>query len=181
MAAVANLATMQTNATAGGLADEAQAAADKAMAAYEHAKAASEDAAAAEEVTAAVEARVLAETAMANAVKYAATASEKGTAAETAATAELMIVGTVKTVGGTDLDAEAGASTVTTNGDSVITGLIKDLNPDHTVAMKEGDGLWRKALLTHKRRCLCGAHGKMWRNVRLISARWLIRRTTWPA
>ena len=138
MAAVANLATMQTNATAGALAYEAHTAAGKAMAAYEHAKAASEDAAAAEEVTAAVEARVLAETAMANAVKYAATASEKGTAAETAATAELMIVGTVKTVGGTDLDAEAGASTVTTNGDSVITGLIKDLNPDHTVAMTVG-------------------------------------------
>ena len=139
VAAVANLATMQTGATAGGLADEAQTAADNAMAAYMVAKAASEAAAEAEGVTAAVEARIMAVNASANAVMYAMTATEKGTAAETAAMAELMIVDTVKTVGGTSLDAAAGASTVTTNGVSVITGLIEDLNPDHTVAMTEGD------------------------------------------
>ena len=139
MAAVANLATMQTGATAGGLAYEAHTAAGKAMMAYMDAKAASEAAAAAEDVTAAVEARVMAVEASANAVMYAMTATEKGTAAETAAMAELMIVDTVKTVGGTSLDATAGASTVTTNGVSVITGLIEDLNPDHTVAMTGGD------------------------------------------
>ena len=139
MAAVANLATMQTGATADGLAEEAQTAADKAMAAYMDAKAASKAAAAAEDVTAAVTARIMAEEASANAVMYAMTATEKGTAAETAAMAELMIVDTVKTVGGTSLDATAGGSTVTTNGDSVITGLIEDLNPDHTFAMMGGD------------------------------------------
>ena len=138
MTAIANLATMQTNATAADLAGEAQTAADKAKLAYEHAKTASEAAAEAEDVTAAVEARVMAETAMANAVTYGTTATEKAGEAETAAMAELMIVGTVKSVGGTTLDAEAGSSVVTTNGDTETTGLIKDLNPDHTVAMKDG-------------------------------------------
>ena len=114
MTAVANLATMQTEAKAGGLADDAQTAAGKAMAAYMDAKAASEAAAEAEEVTAAVEARVMAEAAMANAVMYAMMASEKGTAAEAAAMAELMIVDTVKTVGGTDLDAGAPNQVITT-------------------------------------------------------------------
>ena len=114
MAAVANLATMQTGATAGGLADEAQTAADKAMMAYEHAKSASDLAAEAEDVTAAVEARVMAVAAMENAVKYATTASEKGTAAETAAMAELMIDGKDKSVGGTTVNADAATSVVTT-------------------------------------------------------------------
>ena len=107
MAAVANLATMQTNATAGGLADEAQTAAGKAMMAYMDAKAASEDAAEAEEVTAAVEARIMAVEASANAVMYAMTASEKSTAAQTAAMAELMIDGKDKNVGGTSVNADA--------------------------------------------------------------------------
>ena len=139
MAAVANLATMQTGATAAGLADEAHAAAGKAMTAYMDAKAASEAAAAAEVVTAAVEARIMAETAMANAVKYAETASEKGTAAETAAMAELMIVDTVKTVGGTDLDATAGSSEVITDGNTVRTGLMaKTAQPMTTVIASPG-------------------------------------------
>ena len=133
MAAVANLATMQTGATAGGLADEAQTAADKAMMAYMHAKKASEDAAAAEGVAAAVEARLMAETSMANAVMYGMTATEKAGEAETAAMAELMIDGTMKSVGETSIDAMAGASVVTTgsgkNAQTVNTGLIKDMNP----------------------------------------------------
>ena len=127
--AVANLATVQTGATSAALAKEAADYAAKAMAAYADAKKASEDAAAAEDVTAAVEARLLAELATVDAVSYSMTAVEKGTAAETAANAELMIVGTVKTVGGTSLDAEAGASTVTTDGYTVTTGLIKSKNP----------------------------------------------------
>ena len=114
MAAVANLATMQTNATAGGLADEAQTAAGKAKAAYMHAKAASEAAADAEDVTAAVVARVMAVEASANAVMYAMTASEKSTAAQTAAMAELMIDGKDKSVGGTSVNADAATSVVTT-------------------------------------------------------------------
>ena len=70
---------------------------------------------------------------MANAVKYAMMASEKGTDAETAAMAELMIVGTVKTVGDTSLDATAGSSLVVTgegaDAQTVRTGLIKSMNP----------------------------------------------------
>ena len=133
MSAVANLATMQTGATAGGLADEAQTAADKAMMAYMNAKAASDVAAAAEDVTAAVEARVMAETAMAKAVTYGMTATEKAGEAETAAMAELMIDGTMKSVGETSIDAMAGASSVATgagaDAQTVITGLIKSMNP----------------------------------------------------
>ena len=139
MTAIANLATMQTGATAAGLAEEAQTAAGKAMMAYMHAKAASEAAAEAEDVTAAVEARVMAETAMANAVTYGTTATDKAGEAETAAMAELMIVGTVKTVGGTDLDAEAGSTVVTTDGDTVATGLLPKANqPMHTVEENPG-------------------------------------------
>ena len=143
MAAVANLATMQTNATAGALAYEAHTAAGKAMAAYEHAKAASEAAAEAVVVTAAVEARIMAEEAMADAVMYAMMASEKGTAAETAAMAELMIDGTMKSVGETSIDAMAGASSVSTgagaDAQTVITGLIKSMNPMATGGAIEGN------------------------------------------
>ena len=139
MAAVANLATMQTEATAAGLAYEAHTAAGKAMTAYMDAKAASEAAAEAEVVTAAVEARIMAEEAMADAMMYAMTASEKGTAAETAAMEELMIVGTVKTVGGTDLDADAGSTVVTVgegnDAQTTRTGLIEGMAP-----MTTGDG-----------------------------------------
>ena len=145
MDAVANHATTQTGATSAGLADEAQTAADKAMMAYMDAMAASEAAAEAEEVTAAVEARIMAETAMADAVKYAMMASEKGTDAETEAMAELMIVGTVKTVGGTSLDATAGAGLVVTgegaDAQTVRTGLIKDKNPEAKMVGVVADGV----------------------------------------
>ena len=135
-----NLATVQTGATSAALAKEAADYAAKAMAAYADAKKASEDAAAAEDVTAAVEARFKAEMAMADAVSYEMTASEKSTAAETAANAELMIVGTVKTVGGTTLDATAGASVVTTDGNTVTTGLLaKGDQPMHTAAESMGE------------------------------------------
>ena len=111
--AVANLATIQTGTTSAALAKEAADYAAKAMTAYMDAKAASETAVAAEDVTAAVEARLLADLAMADAVSYSITAVEKGTAAETAANAELIIVGTVKTVGDTSIDADAPRSVVT--------------------------------------------------------------------
>ena len=127
--AIANLATMQTNATAADLAGEAQTAADKAKLAYEHAKAASEAAAEAEDVTAAVEARVMAENAMASAVTYGTTATEKAGEAETAAMAELMIVDKDKNVGGTSVNADAGSSVVTTDGNTVTTGRIKTVDP----------------------------------------------------
>ena len=133
MAAVANLATMQTGATAGGLAYEAHTAAGKAMMAYMDAKAASEAAAEAEDVTAAVEARIMAAAAMADAVKYATMASEKGADAETAAMAELMIDGKDKNVGGTSLNADDGAKKLTTDGVSMITGRMEDDDPMHMV------------------------------------------------
>ena len=133
MTAIANLATSQTDATAAGLAEEASTAAGKAMMAYMDARAASEAAAEAEDVTAAVEARVMAETAMGNAVTYGTTATEKAGEAETAAMAELMIVDTVKSVGGTSLDATAGSTTRTVDKQTAITGLIEAMNPDHTV------------------------------------------------
>ena len=129
MTAVANLATMQTGATAADLADEASTAAGKAMMAYMNAKAASEAAAEAEVVTAAVEARIMAETAMANAVTYGTTAMEKAGEAETAAVAELMIIDKDKNVGGTSVNADAGSSVITTDGDTVTTGRIKTMDP----------------------------------------------------
>ena len=135
MAAVANLATMQTGATAAGLAYEAHTAAGKAMAAYMHAKAASEAAAEAEVVTVAVEDRIMAEEASANAVMYAMTATEKAGEAETAAMAELMIIDKDKNVGGTSVNADAGSSVVTTDGDTVTTGRIETMDP-----MTTGEG-----------------------------------------
>ena len=129
MTAVANLATMQTGATAADLAGEASTAAGKAMMAYMHAKAASEAAAEAEVVTAAVEARIMAETAMANAVTYGTTAMEKAGEAETAAMAELMIIDKDKNVGGTSVNADAGSSVITTDGDTVTTGRIRPWTP----------------------------------------------------
>ena len=134
MTAIANLATMQTNATAADLAGEAQTAADKAKLAYEHAKAASEAAAEAEDVTAAVEARIMAEEASANAVTYGTTAMEKAGEAETAAMAELMIIDKDKNVGGTSVNADAGSSVITTDGDTVTTGRIKTMDPMTTGA-----------------------------------------------
>ena len=129
VAAVANLATMQTGATAGGLAYEAHTAAGKAMMAYTDAKAASEAAAEAEVVTAAVEARIMAEEAMADAVMYAMMASEKGTAAEAAAMRELMIDGKTKSVGDdTSITVGVPMSSVTSTVDdkstTVVTGEI---------------------------------------------------------
>ena len=191
MAAVANLATMQTGATAGGLADEAQTAADKATMAYMHAKAASEAAAAAEDVVAAVEARLMAETSMASAVMYGMTATEKAGEAETAAMAELMIDGTMKSVGETSIDAMAGASSVTTgsgkNAQTVNTGLIKDMNP-----MATGDPITGAVFVPAMAANLTDTdetdqavkavpYKQPRRRARSLSARPLTRRTTWPA
>ena len=147
MAAVANHATIQTGATAAGLAYEAHTAAGNAMAAYLLAKEASGDAAEAEDVTAAVTARLAAEEASANAVKYAMTATEKAGEAETAAMAELMIVGKDKNVGGSSLNADDAARKETLNDQSTITGLMEDMNPETMVGpvtgvafMPEDDG-----------------------------------------
>ena len=83
--------------------------------------------------------RIKAEKAMADAEMYAKMASEKGTAAATAAMAELMIIGKDKNVGEeTFLNADDGSSVVTTDGVSEITGRMKGSDPMHMVAMVPG-------------------------------------------
>ncbi|MDE0030015.1 MAG: transferrin-binding protein-like solute binding protein, partial [Deltaproteobacteria bacterium] len=55
---------------------------------------------------------------------------------------ELKIDGTVKSVGDTEIDAMAGASSVTIDGQTTITGLIESMNPEQTAPAFEGrDGV----------------------------------------
>ena len=136
----ANAATLQTGETSEGLAEKAREQADMAHTAYMDAKAASEAAAAATDVTSAVRAQVMAENAQADAETAETKAGEYGQDAEDAANDdELMIVDAVKSVGGTSLDAEAGANVLTTGeGDdaqTTRTGEIKGMAP-----MTTGDG-----------------------------------------
>ena len=126
--AIMNLATMQTGAMSMSQADEAEAQADDAMEAYMAAKAASDAAAAATDIDAAVTAKNNAVAAQADAEAAAMKASEYGTMAMESATGELMIAGTMKSVGETTIDAMAPRSEVTSgSGDDeqkTITGLI---------------------------------------------------------
>ena len=135
----ADAATLQTGETSGGLAEKARTYAGAAHAAYMYAKAASEDAADAEDITAAVRAQVDAENARDAAQAAETKAGEYSQASMDAADAELMIDGTGKRVGGTSLDATAGSSVVTTDGQTVETGLIEDMNPEHMVVASTGD------------------------------------------
>ena len=132
-AAMVNAATMQTNESSGGHAYMARHYADIAQTAYMTAKTASEAAADATTVSAAVEARVAAQAAMAEAVAAEVEATKHAGLAMLAVDNELFIVGTVKTVGGTSLDATAGSSTRTDGeGDdaqTTITGLIEAWRP----------------------------------------------------
>ena len=133
------LATIQTDEKSRGLATKAGDQAALAHAAYMAAKAASDDAAEATDVTAAVRAQVNAENAQADAEAAAMMAATYGQNSMDAANAELMIDGTVKSVGGTSLDAEAGSSVVITDGQTVTTGLLaKDMQPSHTVELLPG-------------------------------------------
>ena len=129
-----NAATLQTGETSEGLAQKAREQADAAHDAYADAKAASEAAAEADNVTDAVRAQFMAENARDAAQAAETKAGEYGQDSMDAAGGELMIVDTVKTVGGTSLDATAGSSVVTTGvGDdrrTVTTGLIEAMNPD---------------------------------------------------
>ena len=126
--ATANLATMQTNGKAGMYAAEAAAAAAMAMAEYENAKAAAAAAAAATLASEAGVALAAAEAAQAAAEAAAMTAAMKSEAAVEAAMMELMIDGTMKSVGESMVDAEAAASTKTigegASAKKVITGLL---------------------------------------------------------
>ena len=128
-----NLATLQTGQKSGDLAHTAYMQAKAAADAAADAQTASDAAAEATDSGAATRFLVMAETARDNAVTAQGIAETQGAAAETAAMAELMIVGTVKTVGGTSLDATAGSSVVVTGEDAdaqtVRTGLIKRMNP----------------------------------------------------
>ena len=134
IAATANLATSQTGAMAAGYAMKASDAADMAMAAYMDAKAASDEAAAATMASAAGAALANAEAAQMAAENAAEMAASYAMKASDAAMMELMIDGTMKSVGDTTIDAASGASTTTTGtGDdaqTVITGLLdKALHP----------------------------------------------------
>ena len=105
-----------------------------------HAKKAAAAATAAATVTLAVGAKNAAETAKGHAETAAKTADEKSKAAVAAAKGELMIVGTVKSVGGSSVDAAAGTTAVTTgtgaNAKTVTTGLIRE--PMTTGATTDG-------------------------------------------
>ncbi len=130
MTAGENLATMQTDAMSAAQAAKAQDYADTAMAAYMDAKEASEAAADATTVTAAVEAKADAEDARDAAQAAEEKAVEYGEMAEESAMGELMISGTMKSVGSTTVDAAAPKSEVTSgSGDDavkVITGLLSE-------------------------------------------------------
>ena len=140
--ATMNLATMQTGAMAMSQADKAKMQAEAAMAAYMDAKAASDRAAAATDTSAAIRAQIDAEAAQADAEAAAMKASEYGDMAMASAMGELMIDGTMKSVGETSINAMAGASSVSTgSGDdarTVVTGLIKSMNPMATGDIIEG-------------------------------------------
>ena len=131
--ATMNLATMQTGAMAGSQAAMAQEQADAAMAAYMTAKAASDRAAAATDTSAAIRAQIAAEAAQEDAEAAAMKADDYSKKAMASAMGELMIDGTMKSVGETSIDAMAGASSVSTgSGDdarTMVTGLIATMNP----------------------------------------------------
>ena len=132
-AAIENNATLQTGETSRDLAHAAYMQAKAAADAAADAQTASDDAAEATDGVAATRLLVMAETARENAVTAQDMAETQSAAAVTAAMAELMIDGTVKTVDTTSLDATAGASVVVTGegaaAQTVRTGLIKSMNP----------------------------------------------------
>ena len=184
-----NLATMQTGETSSSLATKASEQAALAHAAYMAAKTASEAAESATDVTAAVEAKVAAETALANAMAAETMAGDYSKMAADAAGSELMIVGTVKTVGGTSLDAEAGSSVVVTgegaDAQTVRTGLIKAMNPMTTgpgVRVEDAAEFVQAMPAMNETDAVVGARiSKPWPHARSPSAKWLSRPMTWPA
>ena len=132
-AATANSATLQTGAMAEMHAMNAGKYAKMAMDAYMDAKAASDAAAAATLASAAGAELAKAEAAQMAAEEAAEMAGDLATEAMDAAMGELMIDGTMKSVGDSSVDAMAGPSSVATgSGDdakTVVTGLIKSMNP----------------------------------------------------
>ena len=129
-------ATLQTRETSGDLAAMARAMADKAQAAYMTAKKASEAAATAGDITAAVRAQVDAENALADAMAAETKADEYAKMSTDAFGNELEIDDKTKTVGGTSLTINGTASSQTIDKQTVITGLMANMNPKH-----ENDGV----------------------------------------
>lgn len=125
--AAANIATHQTNGMAADNNMQAQMAAAAAMAAYEAAKAAAASAATAADSPAAEDARSAALLAQATAEAEAMKAAEAAMKAAEAAMMELKIVGTMKSVGESSIDATMGALTTTVGegaaAKTVLTGL----------------------------------------------------------
>ena len=135
-----NFATLQTGETSGDLAHAAYMQAKAAADAAAEAQTASDNAAEATDSGATTRLLVAAEAARDNAVEAKGNAETHGAAAVAAAMAELLIDGTVKTVGTTSLDATAASSVVTTDGDAVETGLLpKDDQPMHTALPSTGE------------------------------------------
>ena len=134
-----NAATMQTGETSSGLATKAREQAALAHAAYMDAKTASDAAAAAGDITAAVRAQVDAENALADAMAAETKAGEYGQKAADAAGDELKIDDKTKTVGGTEIVIDGVARSKTTDGETVETGLIARMNPDHDVVAVTGE------------------------------------------
>ena len=126
---VENLATIQTGASSEDLA---------AMAAKyaEAAKVASDAAATEDDLRNAQDLQKKAEDAAVNAADYA-------TKAETAAMAELMIVGTVKTVGGTSLDATAGSTSRTADKQTTVTGQMPEVDQPMHYGDRRHEGVER--------------------------------------
>ena len=124
-----NIATMQTGKTSGGHASMARDYADKAEAERVKAEMASAAAAAAEDVATVTRAQVNAEDALVAAMAAEVEAAKHAGLAIDATDNELFIDGTVKTVGGTSINANAGKLVETVGSQTKETGLIRDYEP----------------------------------------------------
>ena len=138
-----NRATLQTGEKSGDLAHAAYMQAKAAADAAEEAQTAPDAAAEATNSVEATRQLVMAEAARDNAVLAQGMAETQSEAAVAATMTELMIVGTVKTVGGTSIDAAASRSIVTTGEGTTAqvedTGLqVKTVQPMHTVGASAG-------------------------------------------
>ena len=110
----ADAATLQTGETSEGLAEKAREQADAAQTAYMDAKTASDAAAAADDLSDAIMAQITAQNARDAAQTAETNAGDYARMAADAAGGELMIDGTMKSVGDTTVDAEAANQVVTT-------------------------------------------------------------------
>ena len=130
--ATANIATLQTNGMAADHAYAAHKAAGEAAAAASEAAAASADAAAATTGAAAEAAWAMADAAQTAAEAAETTATEMAEAAIAAAMTELHINVKDKNVGDSSVNADAGALSTFDNGNTILTGRMKALDPMRT-------------------------------------------------